>query len=94
MKRAGFEPCVVVETSPGNFQAWVNHGRVLPKVESTAAARELAERLGMSALVEVHDGAELAAALGGRAWVEDGDGRGARFVVELPRAEAGSVQAD
>jgi signal transduction histidine kinase len=27
--------------------------------------------------------AELAAALGGRAWVEDGDPRGSRFVVEL-----------
>lgn len=46
MKREGFEPCVVVETSPGNFQAWVNHGRVLPKAESTAAARALAERFG------------------------------------------------
>ena len=46
MKRECFEPCVVVETSPGNFQAWVNHGRVLPKAESTAAARALAERFG------------------------------------------------
>lgn len=46
MKREGFEPCVVVETSPGNFQAWVNHGRVLAKAESTAAARALAERFG------------------------------------------------
>ena len=46
MKREGFEPCVVVETSPGNFQAWINHGRVLPKAESTAAARALADRFG------------------------------------------------
>src|SRR6516225_3289040 len=25
MKRAGFAPAAVVETSPGNFQAWVKH---------------------------------------------------------------------
>ena len=35
-----------METSPGNFQAWLNHGRVLPRAESTAAARALAERFG------------------------------------------------
>ncbi|MCW5963543.1 MAG: hypothetical protein KIT83_05850 [Bryobacterales bacterium] len=35
MKQQGFEPCVVVETSPGNLQAWLNHGKVLPKDEST-----------------------------------------------------------
>lgn len=46
MKAEGFEPAVIVETSPGNFQAWLNHGRVLPKVESTAAARVLAEKFG------------------------------------------------
>lgn len=46
MKQQGFEPCVVVETSPGNFQAWLNHGKVLPKAESTLAARLLAERFG------------------------------------------------
>ncbi len=46
MKQQGFEPCVVVETSPGNFQAWLNHGKVLPKVESTLAARLLAQRFG------------------------------------------------
>ena len=26
MKVEGFEPAVVVETSPNNFQAWLNHG--------------------------------------------------------------------
>jgi hypothetical protein len=26
MKAEGFEPAVVVETSPNNFQAWLNHG--------------------------------------------------------------------
>lgn len=46
MKAEGFQPAIVVETSPGNFQAWLNHGRVLTKVESTAAARALAERFG------------------------------------------------
>jgi len=33
-----------VETSPGNFQAWLNHGEVLPKELSTFAARHLARR--------------------------------------------------
>lgn len=46
MKREGFAPCLVVETSPGNFQAWLNHGEILPKTESTLAARALAERFG------------------------------------------------
>jgi len=46
MKSEGFQPAIVVETSPGNFQVWLNHGRVLPKTESTAAARALAERFG------------------------------------------------
>jgi hypothetical protein len=46
MKAEGFAPAVVVETSPGNFQAWVNHGQVLPKQVSTLAARSLAERFG------------------------------------------------
>ena len=46
MKSEGFQPAIVVETSPGNFQAWLNHGRVLPRTESTAAARALAERFG------------------------------------------------
>jgi hypothetical protein len=46
MKSEGFQPAIVVETSPGNFQAWLNHGRVLSRVESTAAARALAERFG------------------------------------------------
>ena len=46
MKSEGFQPAIIVETSPGNFQAWLNHGRVLPRAESTAAARALAERFG------------------------------------------------
>lgn len=43
MKSAGFQPAAVVETSPGNFQAWLNHGRRLPKELGTAAARALAD---------------------------------------------------
>ncbi len=47
MKESGFQPAVVVETSPGNFQVWVNHGRVLSdQTFSTQAAKELAHRFG------------------------------------------------
>lgn len=46
MTREGFAPALVVETSPGNFQAWLNHGRILPKQLSTLAARSLADRFG------------------------------------------------
>ena len=46
MTRAGFEPAVVVETSPRNFQVWLNHGRALSRDLSTQAAKELARRFG------------------------------------------------
>ena len=46
MKSDGFVPAVVVETSPGNFQTWLNHGEILPRQLSTLAARTLAERYG------------------------------------------------
>lgn len=46
MKHSGFTPALIVETSPDNFQAWLNHGRILPKDTSTAAARALAEKFG------------------------------------------------
>jgi hypothetical protein len=46
MKSSGFLPGVVVETSPGNFQAWLNHGRILSRSLSSAAARALAEQFG------------------------------------------------
>jgi len=42
----GFTPSLVVETSPGNFQAWLNHGKVLPQRVSTLAARTLAAKFG------------------------------------------------
>jgi hypothetical protein len=46
MKESGFHPALVIETSPGNFQAWMKHPVVLPKDIGTAAARALAERFG------------------------------------------------
>src|SRR6267142_2557271 len=46
LKSEGFAPGVVLETSPGNFQAWLHHGQILPKPLSTFAARLLASRFG------------------------------------------------
>lgn len=46
MKREGFSPAAVTETSPNNFQAWVQHGRILDKTLSTATAKALARRFG------------------------------------------------
>src|ERR1700723_2301361 len=40
----GFNPCGVVETSAGNFQAWLKHPRMFPKLLGTFAAQTLAER--------------------------------------------------
>jgi hypothetical protein len=40
----GFNPCAVVETSTGNFQAWLKHPAVLPKLIGTFAAQTLASR--------------------------------------------------
>lgn len=46
LKSEGFAPTVVLETSPGNFQAWLHHGQILPKHLSSFAARLLASRFG------------------------------------------------
>jgi hypothetical protein len=46
MRQAGFNPALVVETSPGNYQAWLRHPERLGKEVSTAAARALAEKFG------------------------------------------------
>jgi hypothetical protein len=40
----GFTPCAVVETSAGNFQTWLKHSRMFPKLLGTFAAQTLAER--------------------------------------------------
>jgi hypothetical protein len=29
MKHSQFQPAIVVETSPNNLQAWLNHGRII-----------------------------------------------------------------
>jgi len=44
MKKEGFVPAVLVETSPGNFQAWLNHGKQLQRSLSTAVAKRLAAK--------------------------------------------------
>src|SRR6202023_1510634 len=46
MKAKHFTPAAVVETPPGNFQAWLKHPRQLPRELSTVAARKLAEEFG------------------------------------------------
>jgi hypothetical protein len=47
MGKSGFKPAVEVETSPDNFQVWLNHGRVLcDRVLSTLLAGQLASRFG------------------------------------------------
>lgn len=46
MKKEGFSPVAVVETSPGKYQAWLRHPERLGKEMSTAAARALAQRFG------------------------------------------------
>src|SRR6202050_4487032 len=44
MTDAGFQPALVVETSPQNFQVWLNHGRTLDRSMSGCASKELAKR--------------------------------------------------
>jgi hypothetical protein len=46
MRKAGFAPALVVQTSPGNFQAWLKHSEILDKEAGTAAARALAHKFG------------------------------------------------
>jgi hypothetical protein len=46
MKRSGFSPAIVVETSPSNYQAWLKHPDALDRGLSTATARALAEKFG------------------------------------------------
>ncbi len=42
----GFEPCAIIETSSGNYQAWLKHTHVLSKALGTLAAQTLAHRYG------------------------------------------------
>lgn len=43
MKKNGFQPALVVETSPGNHQAWLKNGKTLPSAVSTEVARVVAK---------------------------------------------------
>src|ERR1700735_3148438 len=45
MKAEGFQPAAIVETSPRNFQAWLNHGERLTKEVGTAVARRAGESI-------------------------------------------------
>ena len=42
----GYSPAAVVETSPGNFQAWLRHTEPLSKELGTLAAKTLAAHFG------------------------------------------------
>ena len=44
MENFGFAPCLVIETSPNNFQAWLNHGQQLDNDLSTFVAQQLASK--------------------------------------------------
>jgi hypothetical protein len=46
MERTGYEPCVIVETSPANYQAWLDHGRDLTPDESHEFSKALARLTG------------------------------------------------
>jgi hypothetical protein len=47
MMHAGFQPAAVVETSPANFQVWLNHGRIpFDRTFRTHATKELARLFG------------------------------------------------
>jgi hypothetical protein len=46
LRDSGFALALIVETSPGNMQAWINHGQILPPELSTAVAQHLAEVFG------------------------------------------------
>ena len=44
LRSDGFTPCAIVETSAGNFQAWLKHPTALPKLLGTFVAQTLASR--------------------------------------------------
>lgn len=44
MRQSGYNPCVVIETSPNNYQAWLDHGQELADEDATHAAQYLARR--------------------------------------------------
>lgn len=61
MKEDGLNPAVVVETSPGSFQAWLKLGTPQPAPVRHEAARILADRYGADpAAVDPHKSGRLA----------------------------------
>ena len=46
LSKDGYEPCAVIETSHGNFQAWLKHREIYPAALSTFVAQTLARRYG------------------------------------------------
>ena len=44
MTNGGFQPALVVETSPRNFQVWLNHGQTLDRDMGSWAAKQLAKQ--------------------------------------------------
>lgn len=46
LREEGFAPAAVIETSPGNYQAWLRHAQPFPKELGTLAAKLLAHRFG------------------------------------------------
>jgi hypothetical protein len=46
LESSGYQPCVVVETSRANYQAWLDHGRDLSPDEATEFSRLLARQHG------------------------------------------------
>ena len=46
MAGQGFDPAAVIETSPGNFQAWLRHALPFPKALGTLAAKLLVAQFG------------------------------------------------
>jgi hypothetical protein len=72
MKVEGFEPALVVETSPNNFQAWLNHGQVLEAPMSTRAVGGVHQSKARAA-VAFGDAAVRAVAIRHRACLFEGD---------------------
>jgi hypothetical protein len=54
----GFHPCAVVETSAGNFQAWLKHTRIFPKLLGTFTAQTLAERYDADPVQQIGGGSD------------------------------------
>ncbi len=46
LRAEGYDPAAVIETSPGNYQAWLRHLKPLPKELGTLAAKTLAAQFG------------------------------------------------